>query len=241
MKKVSQKYLLKPKEIFAEGLCFYKVFLIFVFGCLFGTYWEQVLKLISDGVWITQQGVLYGPFNPVYGFGAAGLIVLLVRKKRKWYWSFLLGAVVCGFFEYLLHELEYIFTGNVSWNYTYLKLRIPSIATRGATAGTSVLHMAVWGALGLFLERIIYPFMSKIIEKIPPLQGKMFCNALAVFLAIDMALTGAVLVRQGERLKGNEPVTVVGEWIDEYYPDEYIYEIFPDKAPKDQDKKNNQE
>lgn len=237
MKNISVNNLLRPKEVFAEGLCFYKVFLIFVFGCIFGTYYEQVLKLIADKVWVTQQGVLYGPFNPVYGFGAAGLIVLCVKKKRKWYWSFLLAAVVAGFFEYLLHELEYIFTGNVSWDYTYLKLYIPSIATKGKTAGTSVLHMAIWGGLGLFLEYIVYPLMSKIIEKIPPLQGKMICNALAVFLVIDMVLTGMVFVRLGERQKGNEPLTFVGQWIDENYPDEYIYQIFPDKAPKENEEK----
>lgn len=238
MKKVSVKNLFKPKEIFAQGLSFYKVFLIFVFGCIFGTYYEQVLKLIADGVWVTQQGVLYGPFNPVYGFGAAGLIVLVASKKRKWYWSFLLAAVVAGFFEYLLHELEYIFTGNVSWDYTYLKLYIPSIATKGATAGTSVLHMVIWGGLGLLLEYIIYPIMSKLIEKIPPLQGKMLCNALVVFLTINIALTGLVLVRQGERNKGNEPITPVGAWVDKYYPDEYLYEIFPDKAPKEDTEDN---
>ncbi|HEY8390998.1 MAG TPA: putative ABC transporter permease, partial [Clostridia bacterium] len=162
------------------------------------------------------------------------LIVLLVRKKRKWYVSFLLGGVVAAFFEYLLHELEYIFTGNVSWDYTYVFLYIPSIATRGKTAGTSIPHMFIWGALGLFLERIVYPLVSKVIEKIPPLQGKMVFNALAVFLAFDMALTGAVFLRQGERLKGNEPVTMVGEWIDKNYPDEYIYEIFPDKKPEEE-------
>jgi uncharacterized membrane protein len=238
MKKVSVKNLLKPKEVFAEGLSFYKVFLIFVFGCIFGTYYEQILKLIADGVWVTQQGVIYGPFNPVYGFGAAGLIVLLVRKTRKWYWSFLLAAIVAGFFEYLLHELEYIFTGNVSWDYTYLKLYIPSIATKGATAGTSVLHMAIWGALGLFLEYIVYPIFSKLIEKIPPLQGKMVCNALVVFLTINILLTGAVFLRYGERQKGKEPITFIGAWLDRNYPDEYVYEIFPDKKLEETENNN---
>jgi uncharacterized membrane protein len=233
MRKVDINNLLKPKTEFAKGLSFYKVLCIFVFGCLFGTYYEQILELIVNRRWITQQGVIYGPFNPVYGFGAAGLIVLLVSKKRKWYFSFILGAVVAGFFEYLLHELEYIFTHNVSWDYTYTVLYIPSIATKGQTAGTSFPHMLVWGLLGIFLERLVYPILSKIIEKIPSLQGKMLFNALAVFLAFDMVLTGAVFLRHGERLKGNEPATMVGEWLDKNYPDEYIYEIFPDKKPQD--------
>lgn len=234
MKKVNAKRLLKPKIEFAKGLSFYKVFCIFIFGCLFGTYYEQILELIVNQRWITQQGVIYGPFNPVYGFGAAGLIVLLVRKKRKCYISFILGAVVAGFFEYLLHELEYLFTGNVSWDYTYTVLYIPSIATKGLTSGTSVPHMIVWGLLGIFLERLVYPILSKLIEKIPALQGKVVLNAFVVFLAFDMVLTGAVFLRHGERIKGNEPVTMVGEWIDENYPDSYVYEIFPDKKPSEE-------
>ena len=119
-----------------------------MFACIFGTYYEQVLKLIADGVWVTQQGVIYGHLIPFMA-SAAGLIALLVRKKENGIGLFCLPRSSRGF-EYLLHELEYIFTGNVSWDYTYLKLYIPSIVTKGATAGTSVLPMAIWGRLGCF-------------------------------------------------------------------------------------------
>jgi uncharacterized membrane protein len=221
--------LLKIKEVFAEGLGFYKLLGIFVFGCIFGTYWEQLLELIVNRRWITQQGVIYGPFNPVYGIGAAGLIWLLCGKRRKWYLSFIYGAFALGAFEYQMHEMEFAVTGNVSWNYTYALFSVPSIATRGATSGTSIPHMIFWGGLGLFLTYIVYPALSKVIEAVPARLGKPLFNALVVFLILDIALTGAVLVRYGERAKGIEPQNVVEEWIDQNYPDEVVYTVFPDK------------
>ena len=36
----------KEKKKFAEGMCFYKVFWIFLFGCVFGAYYEEILNLV---------------------------------------------------------------------------------------------------------------------------------------------------------------------------------------------------
>lgn len=221
----------EEKEIFARGLSFFKLFCIFVFGCVFGTVWEEVLVFVTEHRWITQQGMVYGPFNPIYGFAAAGLSWLLKRKERKWYVNFLIGAVTAGLFEYLMHELEFRYTGNVSWNYADLPLAIPSIITRGATAGTSVFHIIFWGFLSLLMAEIIYPFLSKLIEKIPPKPGKIICGFFLVFLIFDFVLTGIVMVRYGMRQEEKEPLTFIGHFIDKHYDDEYVYGKFPDKNP----------
>ena len=45
---------------------------------------------------------------------------------------------------------------------------------------------------------------------------------------INLALTACVLGRQALRHQGVEPLTFIGELIDEYYPDEVVSKHFPD-------------
>ena len=55
-----------PKKKFAEGMCFYKLFWIFLFGCVFGAYYEQILNMVihynyhHEIVWQLRRGVIYG-------------------------------------------------------------------------------------------------------------------------------------------------------------------------------------
>ena len=42
------------------------------------------------GVWMMHRGVIYGPFNVIYGFGAALMCWLLLRKPYK-NWQIFLG------------------------------------------------------------------------------------------------------------------------------------------------------
>lgn len=67
MEKVIQTKNEKP--VFAKGWCFAKIFFMFFIGCIIGTYYEEILNLIRTGVWESRQGIIYGPFNPIYGFG----------------------------------------------------------------------------------------------------------------------------------------------------------------------------
>ena len=55
------------REVFARGICYSKLFWLFIIGCVIGTYYEQILTLVRLNSWESRQGVIYGPFNPVYG------------------------------------------------------------------------------------------------------------------------------------------------------------------------------
>ena len=71
-------------EVFAKGYSGKKIFLIFVIGSIFGALYEQILNLVKiylrtgDVVWELRRGVIYGPFNPLYGLGTVLLVYLLV-------------------------------------------------------------------------------------------------------------------------------------------------------------------
>ena len=111
------------KKVFAQGICFSKLFWIFVLGCIVGTYYEQFLTLFMSGNWASRQGVIYGPFNPVYGFGML-IMVWALHNQKDWKRLMLYGAIAGGGLEYLLSFLQEFFIGSRSWDYTHHLLNI---------------------------------------------------------------------------------------------------------------------
>ena len=209
---------------FAEGRSFYKMALIFIIGCLVGTWYEEILHYVRHGFYESRSGVLYGPFNPVYGAGYL-LMLLFLSRFSRWYVVIAAGAVLGGAFEYLLSLGQEFFTGQISWNYHGRFLNIHG--------RTTVPYMLFWGILGYVMVKIVYPVLSDIIEKIPPRMGRIVTLTLFWFLVVNMAVSYTALLRQGMRHRGIEPLKPIGEFYDRVYDDERIYRSFPDMEPAD--------
>ncbi len=67
MKQYSTVYDREEDKPFASGLCFEKLFALFVIGSFIGTCIETVYALIVEGHFECRVGLVYGPFIPVYG------------------------------------------------------------------------------------------------------------------------------------------------------------------------------
>lgn len=225
-----KEYCLEDKRTFAKGFCFPKLVFIFVLGCSIGVYYEQLLTLFHhymiDGsiVWESRRGVIYGPFNPLYGAGIVVMTVLLARKKYPWYITLLYGALAGGIFEYLISYLQEWAIGTTSWDYTGYFLEIGG--------RTTVPFMVFWGTGGLIFAYVVYPFISKQIEKIPYNLGMMITRALVIFMMFNMLISWTALFRQTMRRQGYKPYTVVGKLYDKIYTDEYLGHYFPNMRPK---------
>ena len=62
---------------FAQGLCWQKLFWVLVAGSVFGVAWEHCVNLLLHGRFYGGRGLVWGPFNLVYGCGAVLLTLLL--------------------------------------------------------------------------------------------------------------------------------------------------------------------
>lgn len=221
----------EKKEVFAHGLCFQKLFLLFVIGCVVGTYYEQILYLFQhyfktgELLWASRRGVIYGPFSPIYGAGIVLITALLGKKQRPWYQTFLLGALIGGGFEYIISFLQEIFVGTISWDYSGHFLNFHG--------RTSVPIMICWGTAIMFYMHLVYPKLSSWIEKIPIDFGTIMVRILAVYLCFDMTLSWSALLRQNMRRNDIGPFTFVGEFFDRYYPDEFLKQYFPNMVVRD--------
>lgn len=209
------------RKVFAKGVCFKKIFIFFIIGCIAGTYYEELLFIFKRGYWSPRRGLIYGPFSPVYGISLAVFLIFFGKKIEKmsalkvYIYSCLLG----GFMEYILNISQELIFNSRSWNYNGYFLNIGG--------RTTIPFMLFWGLLGLTFIKGIYPIISHLIEKIPYKIGNILFTIIFIFVIFDIVLSITATLRQVERRKGNPPLSFVGELCDEFYPDEVIKSIYP--------------
>ena len=210
---------------FAEGYCFTKIFIFFLIGCLIGTYYEEILWFIRYGEWSNRQGLIYGPFSPIYGVGVAIFVIFLGKNNdRRSVWKTLIyAAIIGGGTEFMTSLIADKVFGVQFWDYSNEFLNI--------FGRTTIPFMIFWGIGGTVLMKIIYPWISKWIEKIPYKIGKPIYIVVLIFILVDVILTYGALGRMALRDNGVKSYTFVGEFMDKVYTDEFLYDKFPIMRP----------
>ena len=219
-----KEYIYKDKRIFAQGHCKEKIFLMFVIGCLIGCFYEEILYMYdtykSSGIAIyeTRRGLLYGELSPVYGWGCIIMLLILLKRKRRFFDYFIYGSLIGGIYEYSMSFLQEKLTGAVSWDYSELFLNI--------NGRTTIPFMLFWGLMAVLLVYVIYPVCSKLIESIPYNLGMLIYHTLVVLISIDFFVTYTAVIRQTLRRAGYQPFSIYGKFLDKYYPNERIAKAF---------------
>ncbi len=210
----------QEKEHFARGINFYKIFIIFFAGCFAGVVWEMLWCLLSNGYVESRSGLVYGPFNLVYGVGAAVLTLALYRyRNRSWLLSFLGGILIGSLVEYVCSWGQETFFGSRSWDYSNEFLNL---------SGRICLKCSLfWGVLGVWWIKSVYPLLSKWILNIPQRIGKALTWVLCVFMAVNSLVSLAAVTRWSERVYGVEADSALEEFIDERFPDERMERVYP--------------
>lgn len=218
------------EEKFANGLCFKKIFLIFVIFSFLGCIYEDVLFMskgyMNEGTinYITKRGLLYFELSPIYGWGACIMVYLLSIKKHKKYEYFILGFLIGGAFEYLISFLQETFTNTTSWNYSTYLLNI--------NGRTTIPYMLFWGLLCYILMTKIYPYISNKIERLPHNIGNIIYYILLIVITIDMILSFSACIRMGLRYEGYKALTPYGEFLDKIYTDDRMKKSYTNMVIK---------
>lgn len=220
MGKGLSKVSFRRGERFAEGMSFYKLFWIFFIGCIGGVIVETIWCLLTRHHLESRTGLIYGPFNPVYGFGTLIMSVCLFKLSQKRdLWIFLGSMLIGGIFEYLCSFFQETAFGTVSWEYTGTLLNV--------NGRTSILYCLFWGILGLLWVKDFMPRLSGLIEGIPKRIGIPLTWALAVFLVFDMGVSALAVARQSARRAGDPADNRIERFLDTHYTDDYLYKIYP--------------
>lgn len=214
---------MKQKEVFAKGVCFKKALWVFLIGSIFGVIMETIISYFQYGAFESRRGLIYGPLNPVYGFGAVIFMIFLVKYKNPLK-IFLGGMLLGGGFEYFCSLIQEVIFGTTSWDYSAYAFNIDG--------RTSLSIMICWGLIALLFVFVIYPPLSKLIEKLPIRIGNILSVLLIIFLLVDCAISITACLRQTERSKGIDPSNKVEIFLDKHFPDERLNAIFENAKRK---------
>ncbi|MDD5899647.1 MAG: hypothetical protein PUC73_01915 [Lachnospiraceae bacterium] len=212
---------LREKEAghFAGGLNIYKLLLICFIGSFVGVVIELLWCLLRHGYLESRSGLVYGPFNLLYGAGAVALTVCLYRFRNKGAWiSFLGGMIVGSVVEYLCSWGQELLFGSRSWDYSMVPFNI--------NGRICLLYSFFWGILGVLWIKDLYPRMARLILKIPNASGKAITWALTVFFIVNALVSLAAVGRWSERVKGLEPSNAVEVFLDERFDNERMERIY---------------
>jgi hypothetical protein len=80
--------------------------------------------------------------------------------------------------------------------------------------------------------KLVYPFISKLIEKIPPVAGKIMTYIIILLMAMDILVSGLAIERYVRRQAGAVTQTEIGTFLDQAYQDSFIEKIYPDMKIK---------
>lgn len=208
------------KIVFAQGVCFDKLVWVFLITSFLGDIIETFYCRIVGGTWMSRSSLVYGTFSVVWGIGAVVLTVVLRRLAGKEdRYIFLAGCVIGGVYEYLCSVFtEYVF-GTTFWDYSDMPLNFGG--------RTNLLFCIFWGLLAVAWMKLLYPPISRLVEKIPPVTGKVLTWVVLVLLILDAILSAGAMIRYVARQSDPTVHNAVEQFLDFAYPDKFIQWLWP--------------
>lgn len=206
-------------EHFAKGMNGYKLLLICFIGSFAGVVIELLWCLLTHGYLQSRSGLVYGPFNLLYGVGAVALSLCLYRFRNRGRWlSFLGGFVIGSIVEYACSWGQELVFGSRSWDYSHMPFNL--------NGRICLLYSVFWGCLGVLWIKNIYPRMARAILKIPNRIGKTITLIMLVFFIFNGSVSAISMFRWAQRDKGIEATNAFWELIDQRFPDERMQRIY---------------
>ncbi len=104
---------------------------------------------------IVNRGFLYGPYCPIYGFGALMIIIFLKPFKRNFIVVFVLGMILASLLEYFTSwALEKLFSIKL-WDYSKHRVNI--------NGRVCLLNSTLFGIMGLLGVYLVDPFLAPLV------------------------------------------------------------------------------
>ncbi len=201
------------------------LFWLFILGSMIGYIYEMVVVLFQKGYFESRQGLIYGPFTPVYGIGMVVYYVILksIGTKNKveiFFVTMLLGGIT----EYVCSFVQEKAFGTISWDYSYLHFHL--------NGRTSLLHCTYWGIAGILYSTWIVPRLEQWRKFITNKKLQILTSFVLIFMVFNITISCVAAERQMQRRKNREPENELDLFLDEYYPDERMNRIFANKKER---------
>lgn len=202
-------------------LDFFNLFWIFVIASVAGVVIESIyhVLVVDFGHYEDRAGLLWGPFSPIYGFGALLMTLALNRfHNAPIPVVFLVSALIGGAFEYFVSWfMEYAF-GAVAWDYTGTFLNI--------NGRTNFMFMCMWGALGVVWVKLALPALLHTVNLIPWRWRYSITAVCAALMIFNGVMTLVALDCWYTRLAGAAPENALEEFCADHFDNQWMEHRF---------------
>ena len=207
-----------------------KLFWVFIIASIIGCVVETVVCIVQKGHFEIRQGVIYGPFIPVYGAGAVLFYIIVpiitgatannakeISNIKIFVYTMILGGVT----EYLFSYGQECLFGTISWDYSNIPFNL--------NGRTSLLHCIYWGVGGIIFIKFLYPYIEDLSNKINMKRLTLATTCLAIFMVYNISISMLAGQRQMERVQNISANSRLDVYLDEKYPDKLMDAIFSNK------------
>ena len=205
---------------------FWEFVICSVLGLILEIIWHMVV--VDPGHYQDRAGLLYGPFSPIYGYGAVLITIALNRLYNKNIGVvFAVSAVVGGLFEAWVSFFMQLAFGAVAWDYSNYKIfGMPDPVAVLMGGRTSTFFLIIWGILGLVWIKAFLPLLLKVVNRIPWKLRYGLTAVCAALMVVNTAMTMMSLDCWYERVSGKAANTPVEQFFATYYDNEWMARRF---------------
>lgn len=162
--------------------------LSFLAYCILGWLVEGAVRLASERR-LVNPGFLAGPFVPIYGVGALGILLLTAEVRGYPLAVFAIGVGVGTVVEYVGHLLLQRVLGLVLWDYSNHHCNLQG--------RVCLLNSVAFGAAALAVVYLIHPTLTAGFDLLDPLLAVALASAGTTVLVVDWirSMTDVLRVR----------------------------------------------
>ena len=209
---------MKNKNII-KTISYTSLFWLFMLGSVLGFMLEGIWCVFRKGRWENHSATVWGPFCIIYGIGTIVVYLLAGFLETKppllQFFCYMLAG---GLVEYVASVFQELSFGSVSWDYSSHVMNL---------GGRVSLKMSlIWGFLGLAFTHFMFQPLQSFFAGISSTGNTVICVVLTGFMAINLLITSAALLRWGKRIAGVPPKTRVDEWMDQWYVNSKMEKIY---------------
>ena len=193
---------------------------LFVIGAFLGDMVETVFCRLTAGVWMSRSSLVWGPFSVVWGLALAMATVLLRQNQDKSdRYLFAFGTVLGGVYEYVCSAVTELLFGTVFWDYSKFKFNLGG--------RINLLYCFFWGIAAVVWLRLGYPLVAKGMDLVRRHVKPWMTILLAIFMAVNMSLSGLALARYNSRTDGITPRNQLEVFLDEHFDNARMERVYP--------------
>lgn len=207
--------------VFADGMCFRKLFATFVIGGVLGDIVETIFCYFKYKKWKSRSSFVYGHMSVVWGFAfMIATVLFYVMRDAHPVLIFIVGTVLGGIYEYLCSLIAEVIWGVKFWDYSKFQHNL--------SGRINLMYCFLWGIAAYVWIGFLFPIIERGIECLPMMIGSVSSNLLFILIIIDAIISCFAIYRYAVRNQNGYEQDKRWERFDYHFSNKRMEKVYPD-------------